>query len=194
MGKYNILLFVAMVCVITALFSSLKREKAETKRLAANQHGLLEDVAFYRTKDSLSVAGVERLLLTNREFAKHCSDLKQTVDNLNIKIKRLQSVSETGTETKYEVKTVLKDRIVMRDSLITLKCIELHMPYLDLSGCLEGDSFSGSILSRDTLVHVVHRVPHKFWFIKWGCKAVRLEVVSKNPHSRITYNKYIEFR
>lgn len=194
MKRYLIITVIILAGAITGLCFLLKKEKAETKRLNGNQRSLFEDVMFYKTKDSLSASSVERLQLTNREFEKYCSDLKQTVDNLNIKIRRLQSVSETGTETRYEVKTMLKDSIVMRDSLVTLKCIELHTPYLDLSGCIEGDSFSGSILSRDTLVHVVHRVPHKFWFIKWGCKAVRLEVVSKNPYSRITYNKYMELK
>lgn len=194
MKRYLIITVIILAGAITGLCFLLKKEKAETKRLNGNQRSLFEDVMFYKTKDSLSASSVERLQLTNREFEKYCSDLKQTVDNLNIKIRRLQSVSETGTETRYEVKTMLKDSIVMRDSLVTLKCIELHTPYLDLSGCIEGDSFSGSILSRDTLVHVVHRVPYQFWFIKWGCKAVRLDVVSKNPHSRITYSQYIELR
>ncbi|WP_350308236.1 DUF6549 family protein [Gabonibacter massiliensis] len=48
--------------------------------------------------------------------------------------------------------------------------------------------------SRDTLVQIVYRVPRKFLFIRWGTKAIRQEVISKNPYSKITYSRYIELR
>lgn len=162
--------------------------------MTGNQRSLLEDVELYKTKDSLSAASVERLQLTNREFEKYCSDLKKTASDLNIKVKRLQSVSSTGTETKYEVDIPVKDSVVVRDSTIELKCLELHTPYLDVSGCIDRDRFLGTILSRDTLDQVVRRVPKQFWFIKWGCKAIRQEIVSRNPNSQIVYSQYIELK
>lgn len=192
MKKYIVIAVVILIGVIAALSYLLKIEKVEVKRLAGNQSSLLEDVTFYRTKDSLSAASVERLQLTNREFERYCGNLKAQVEQLGIKVKRLQSVASTGTETKYPVDVQLKDSTVVRDSTIILKCIELHNPYLDLSGCIEEDRFLGSIASRDTLDQVVHRIPHKFWFIKWGCKAIRQEVVSRNPYTQIMYSEYIE--
>lgn len=194
MKRFLLITVVILIGIVTVLSYSLKQEKVETKRLAENQRSLLEDVSLYRTKDSLSAANVERLQLTNREFEKYCSDLKKTVSDLNIKVKRLQSVSSSGTETKYDIETVLKDSIVTRDSTVVLKCLELHTSYLDVSGCIEKDKFVGSIFSRDTLDQVVHRVPYRFWFIKWGCKAIRQEIVCRNPNSRIVYSRYIELK
>lgn len=194
MKRFLLITVVILIGIVTVLSYSLKQEKVETKRLTENQRSLLEDVSLYRTKDSLSAASVERLQLTNREFEKYCSDLKKTVSDLNIKVKHLQSVTSTGTETKYDIETVLKDSIVTRDSTVILKCLELHTPYLDVSGCIEKDKFVGSIFSRDTLDQVVHRVPHRFWFIKWGCKAIRQEIVCRNPNSRIVYSRYIELK
>lgn len=194
MKRFLLITVVILIGIVTVLSYSLKQEKVETKRLTGNQRSLLEDVELYRTKDSLSAASVERLQLTNREFEKYCSDLKNTVSDLNIKVKCLQSVSSSGTETKYDIETVLKDSIVTRDSTVILKCLELHTPYLDVSGCIEKDKFVGSIFSRDTLDQVVHRVPHRFWFIKWGCKAIRQEIVCRNPNSRIVYSRYIELK
>lgn len=194
MKKYIVIAVVILLGVITGLSYLLKQEKIEVGRLAGNQRSLLEDVTFYRTKDSLSAASVERLQLTNREFERYCGDLKSQVEQLGIKVKRLQSVASTGTETRYQVDVQLKESVVVRDSLVTLKCIELHNPYLDLSGCIEADRFVGNIVSRDTLIQAVHRVPHQFWFIKWGCKAIRQEVVSKNPYTQITYSEYIELK
>lgn len=81
-----------------------------------------------------------------------------------------------------------------RDSMVMLKCLELHTPYLDVSGCIDMGRFSGKIISRDTLDQAVHRVPHRFWFIKWGTKAIRQDIVCRNPYSQITYSEYIELK
>lgn len=194
MKKYVVLAIVALIGIIVGLTYMLKREKEEVKRLIGNQRSLLENVTFYRTKDSLSVVSVERLQLTKKEYEKHFSDQAKTIDDLGIKIKRLQSTSETGTETKYPINVPVRDSTVIRDSTIILKCLELHTPYLDLSGCIEKDRFVGSIASRDTLDQIVHRVPRQFWFIKWGCKAIRQEIVSRNPYTNIMYSEYIELK
>ena len=63
-----------------------------------------------------------------------------------------------------------------------------------MNGVLDGDTFSAKIESVDTLQQVVHRIPKKFLFIKWGTKAIRQEVVSSNPHSKIVYTEYIELK
>lgn len=194
MNKVLILLVIALIGTVAILSHSLKREKAETERLTGNQSSLMNDVTYYRAKDSLSAASVERLQLTNDEFGKYCSDLERTVKDLDIKVKRLQSVSSTGTETDYDVDIPIRDSVNVRDSTIILKCLELHTSYLDISGCIEEDRFKGNILSRDTLDQIVHRVPKQFWFIKWGCKAIRQEIICRNPNSRIVYSQYIELK
>lgn len=193
MRKY--LIMVIVVCIAALAFSvkSCMNIKADRERLSDNQRTLMSDVDFYRTKDSLSAASVERLTFTNQEFEAYCGELNKTVESLNLKVKRLQSVSQTGVETKYVVKTIVRDSLLLGRT-DTLKCIDYRDNYLTLSGCADRDQFSGIIESRDTIEQVVHRVPRKFWFIRWGCKAVRQEVVSRNPHSRITFTEYIELK
>jgi len=75
-----------------------------------------------------------------------------------------------------------------------LSCINYQDPYLTFSGSITGKQFSGLIQSRDTIVQVIRRVPRRFWFIRWGTKAIRQEVISKNPYSRIAYTEYIELK
>lgn len=197
-NKYLLIFLSFLLCLSIGLSYSLKRQREETARLVANQRTLLEKVEFYRVGDSLSAAGVERLLLTTHEFERHFADLRATVADLRIRLGRLQSVAAAATEARYEVKAALRDSLVRRDSLVLrdsvapLKCLEVHTPYLDVAGCMDGKRFEGTILSRDTLVQVIHRIPHRFWFIRWGTKAIRQEIVSRNPHSRITYSEYIE--
>jgi len=50
------------------------------------------------------------------------------------------------------------------------------------------------VTSTDTLRQIVHRVPRRFLFIRWGTKAIRQEIVSTNPHTRIVYTEYIDMR
>lgn len=191
------LLFTILILTVALVLSvkTCNNYRNDRNRLSDNQRSLLADIDYYRTKDSLSVAGVERLTLTNREFKQYCGELEETVEKLNLKVKRLQSVTQTASETKYQVKTEVRDSIVMLPGRIdTLRCIEYRNNYLTLSGCIENTQFSGLIESRDTIIQVVHRIPRRFWFIRWGTKAVRQEVISKNPYSRITYTEYIELK
>ena len=59
---------------------------------------------------------------------------------------------------------------------------------------IRADSVSCRVVSVDTLQQIVHRVPRRFLFIRWGTKAIRQEVVSSNPHTNIVYTEYIELK
>lgn len=191
------LLFTILILTVALVFSvrTCNNYRNDRNRLSDNQRSLLVDVEFYQTKDSLNTASVERLTLTNKEFKQYCVELERMVEKLNLKVKCLQSVSQTAFETKYQVKTEIRDSIVMLPGRIdTLCCIDYRNDYLTLSGCIESRQFSGLIESRDTIVQVVHRVPRRFWFIRWGTKGIRQEVISRNPYSRIVYTEYIELK
>lgn len=193
MKKVFIYGFWISVLAVVILSGEVKRLNRERIRLAANQEVLLSDVAYYRTADSLHAAGVNRLTLTNREFREYCGELERTVESLNLKVRRLQAVSRTATSAKYPVRTVVRDSIIP-GRVDTLRCIDFRNDYLTLSGCVENRQFTGLIQSRDTLIQVIHRVPRRFWFIRWGTKAIRQEMVSRNPYSRIVYTEYIELK
>lgn len=192
MRKFIVIFVVVLLGGVWVLSALLKRERAERGRLEANQRTLLSDVEFYRTRDSLSAAGAERLQLSNREFERYCGSLKKEVEALQVKVGRLQSVAQTGVKTEYIVQTVVRDSI--RGHADTLRCLSFSNGYLEMDGCLHGAQFTGHIATCDTLIQVVHRVPRRFWFIRWGTKAIRQEIVSKNPYSRITYSRYIEIK
>ena len=188
------ILIIILVIIIFFLSRSLHRQRQENDRLSSNQTALFQDISYYRTRDSLSAASVERLTLTKKELEQNCEALARDIKDLKIKLKRVQSVSQTSIETEHIIRTVVRDSLIVRDRVDTLQCIDYHDNYLTLSGCIEHNHFSGHIMSRDTLLQVIHRVPHKWWFIKWGTKAIRQEIVSKNPHAQIVYSRYIEVK
>lgn len=192
----KILVYANIVLVISVLVLSfsLNNAKEERKRLTNNQESLLSDIQYYKTESGKNAASVQKLELTKSELEKHCIDLTQTVEDLGIKVKRLQSVANTITKTEVEIQTVVRDSIVYRDRPVNLKIINWKDPWISLDGVLDGKNFSAKIESMDTLSHVAHRVPKKFLFFRFGTKAVRLEVVNKNPHSQIIYTEYIELK
>lgn len=188
------ILIIILVIIIFFLSRSLHRQRQENDRLSSNQTALFQDISYYRTRDSLSAASVERLTLTKKELEQNCEALARDIKDLKIKLKRVQSVSQASIETEHIIRTVVRDSLIVRDRVDTLQCIDYHDNYLTLSGCIEHNHFSGHIMSRDTLLQVIHRVPHRWWFIKWGTKAIRQEIVSKNPHTHVVYSRYIELK
>ncbi len=196
MSMKKILLYVnvALILTVSVLSYWLNNVREEKKRLADNQEALLSDVDYYKTESGKNAASVLKLELSKSELENHCQDLTKTIDDLNIKIGRIQSVSTTVTKTEVEIQTVVRDSIVYRDLPVNLKVVKWRDPWVTLNGVLDGETFSAKIESVDTLSQVVHRIPKKFLFIKWGTKAIRQEVVSSNPHSKIVYTEYIELK
>lgn len=192
----KILVYANIFLIISVLGLSflLNNAREEKKRLANNQESLLSDVEYYKTESGKNAASVQKLELTRSELEKHCKDLTQTVEDLGIKVKRLQSASTTVTKTEVEIQTVVRDSIVYRDRPVILKAINWEDPWIKLDGILDGIDFSAKIQSVDTLSHIAHRIPKKFLFFRFGTNAVRLEVVNKNPHSKIVYTEYIELK
>lgn len=197
MRKFIVALFVLLVSACLFFAHGWREQKKESKRLASNQSALLADVQLYKTKAGENAAKVQKLELTKLEFEKQCAALKNEVEALGIKTRRLESVISTSTKTEVQVTATVRDSIVYRDREQppdTLRCFNFSDDYLKVNGCIEKDTFNGRVESLDTLIHAAHRVPKKFLFFKFGCKAIELEVVSKNPHSKITYSRYIELK
>lgn len=195
MKKILIFLLIAAFAIIVGLHSSLHKTREERDRYRANQTALLSDVEHYKTESGKNAASVQKLTLTYNELKKNYDDVVATAKELNIKVKRMQSVSTTATETRVNVVTQVRDSIIFRDSITqSIKIFRWNDPWVSIFGELNKDSVGIDVQSRDTIVQIVHRIPHKFWFIKWGTKAIRQEIVSKNPHTNIVYTDYIELK
>lgn len=195
MKKGLFLIVVILIGTVLILWKVVIQTRSENNRLTANQETLLTKIHYYRTSDSLNAAGVNVLMLKGKEFQQYNADLLKLINDLNLKLKRLQAVSQTSTETECQIKTGIRDSIIILPGKVdTLNCLDYRDPYLTFSGCITGKQFSGLIRSRDTLIQVIHRVPRRFWFIRCGTKAIRQEIISRNPHSRITYTEYIELK
>lgn len=196
MNKYLIIICVVLGIVSTTLFAYVGKLKDEKERLSGNQQALMEKIEFYQTEAGKSAASVQKLELSKSELEEHCSDLMQTIDQLNIKVKRLEAASTTATETDIDISTSVRDSIIYRDtSFVKIQAIDWMDPWVKVKGVLYPDrKLELNINSVDTLVQIVHRVPKKWWFFRWGTKAIRQEIISSNPHTKIVYTEYIELK
>lgn len=207
--KTNTVLFVLIVIFALAAFMATRAYfnlKTDRDRLKENQNILLHNgkVDIKRTNTGLSQASVTALTLRSSEFRQSGDTLLQVAKSAGIKTSRISEAATASTTTSVEFKTRIFQTIVhdtVRDtvarSLTTfLPSRQLQLswndPWVSLSGTITDSMFHGSITAVDTLDIIVHRVPRRFLFFRFGCKQVRMDIVSRNPHTRLTYARYYQ--
>ena len=152
-------------------------------------------------------ASAEVLQLRCREFERLRAGDAERIRQLGIRLRRVEAAATLATATEIDVQVPLHDTIVRRDFAAvcdsgrlaaavrfdTVRSFRWRDPWVTVEGRIRGDSADCRVESVDTLRQVVHRVPRRFLFIRFGTKAVRQEIVSSNPHTRIVYAEYVRF-
>lgn len=182
--------YVILIAIIIVLVYLLQGQGRELDRLQINQEVLLDSVKFYQTENGKSVASVKELQLKKYELEQYCSDLTQQVKALGIKLRKIEAIAQAGTETKINVKTIVKDSLIYIDryNVDTIKSVHWCDSWTDMYATINKDSLEARITSRDTLTAVVHR-KKKCLFKK---AEYRLDITSCNPHNSIVYERYVK--
>ena len=195
MNRILIIAVTILIGVVTLLTYQLERERNEVGRLSANQTALIEDVTYFRTQDSLSVASVHKLTLTLKEFKRLNKSRADSIKSLGYKLSRINSIQAVKTETILAIKAPLKDSTLINNlDTLTAPCFHYTSRFIEISGCIIQNEFKGEIKSRVELDIIAHKIPKRFWFIKWGTKAVKVDVVSRDRSCRVVYNGVVEVR
>lgn len=190
MRKY---LLIYAVAVTVILFWTYRRYAAENHRLEQNQTALMQSVTHYRTKLGQEAASVQVLRLKCGEYEELRADDARKVRALGLKLRRLEAVAKTATQTAIEIKTPIRDTIILCDTIYdTMRMFRWQDAWVKVEGVVAADSVECRVHSVDTLLQIVHRIPRRFLFFRWGTKSLRQEVVSSNPHTRIVYSDYIK--
>ena len=138
---------------------------------------------------------VDQLSLQLKEFKKFRSSDLEIIEKLNVDIKRLKSINTTQIQTKYVFKDVIRDSLIFVSNTIvdTVKVAQFKDEWLEFKGILASSgAFTGTIISKDSLVYVEHIVPKKFLFFKFGVKSRKQEILSKNPHTKILNSEFVK--
>jgi cbb3-type cytochrome oxidase subunit 3 len=202
--KYLLIIVFAAIfaAIIYFLFTENKKQKAEIDRKTQNIEVLNSNYSSYKSsyntglktihgKDSiiqLNAAKVQALNYTVSEFKQFRASDVQTIRELNLKLKNVQSVTNIGTSTTSNINT----KIVYVDSA---KCLLFQDKFTTVSGCFKGDSINLLVENRDSLTTVISRIPkYKLLWWTWGVKAIQLDIRAQNPNTKFTYLKYIELK
>lgn len=194
MKKYIILAAIIMA-VAAAFWFQQKRINnltVERDKYRSNTETLLQDVRTYQTKDSLNAAKVGNLELKLSEYKKYRADDAALIKSLQTKNRDLEAVTTAQMETINELRGTVRDSIVYLpgDTVTTVvRCIEYSDKWVDFDGCIINNTFSGKIITRDSLL-ITETVQYKrFLNFLWKTKRIKnreFDIVSKNPNSKIT--------
>ena len=177
----------------------IKRLTEERDRYRSNTEILLQDVKTYQTKDSLNAIKVGNLELSLAEYKKYRADDLALIKTLQAKNRDLERVTTTQMETINELRATVRDSVVYLpgDTVTTvLRCVDIVEPYFELHGCATPDGqFTGTHINRDSLL-IVETVQYKRWLgFLWKTKKIKnreIDVISRNPHTKIMGVEYIE--
>lgn len=201
MQKYILLYAVVVTALLVVVF---RRYGDENRRLTQNQEALASEVLHYRTRWGQEAASAQALRLRCAEFEELRAADAARIRQLGIRLRRLEAAGKSVTETSFEAKAPLRgpsvpngcDGPLVRSADTLPLCpparrFRWEDPWVAVEGLVAEDSVVCRVRSVDTLHQVVHRIPRRFLFIRWGTKALRQEIVSSNPHTRIVYTEYI---
>lgn len=189
---------VAAVATIWVQRTKIEKLTDERNRYRGNTETLLQDVETYKTKDSLNAAKVGVLELKLSEFEKYRASDAELIKTLQTKNRELERVTTTQMETINELRATVRDSVVylLGDTVTTvLRCIEYSDKWVDFDGCIKNNTFSGKIITRDSLL-ITETVQYKrFLGFLWKTKKIKnreIDVISRNPHTKIMGVEYIE--
>lgn len=194
-------LMVVFAGLALVAFRAYSDMKADRDRLKENQSFLLHngEVEIKQTNTGCSQASVPALTLRPSEFRRSGDTLLRTTKAAGIKASRISEAATAATTTHVDFdarvfRTVVHD--TLRDTVLCpaspLPALSWNDPWVSLSGTIADSIFHGSLTSNDTLDIIVHRVPKRFLFFRFGCKQVRMDIISRNPHTRLTYARYYQ--
>lgn len=182
---------VAAVATIWVQRTKIEKLTDERNGYRGNTETLLQDVETYKTKDSLNAAKVGVLELKLSEFEKYRASDAELIKTLQTKNRELERVTTTQMETINELRATVRDSIVYLpgDTVTTVvRCIEYSDKWVDFDGCIKNNTFSGKIITRDSLL-ITETVQYKRWLgFLWKTKKIKnrqIDVVSKNPATKI---------
>lgn len=186
---------IAVVLAAILLFCAgqqrhIKQLADERDRNKGNVAALLSDVERYRVRDSLNAARVESLQLTVKEYERFRAEDAQLIRELKAKNRDLSAVNKTQSETIIELRATPKDTVVVVRDSIAVPAVAVHCgdAWFDFDGLLADGRFTGTLANRDSLILAESVKYRRFLGFLWKTRRVenrRVDVVSRNPHTRV---------
>ena len=186
--------YIITIIILVASYISFNHLNNENKRLKANQETLLDSVKSFKVSDSLKAITVGNLELSLKQYKKYHADDAILIKQL--KGQKPETAIKPSIQTEYKIRTELKDSIIYKD---TLKTILYKSKWNYVSGFVDKDTINLNIINYDELLITESLQKKKFLFFRlpisiFGYKRKVLNVISKNPNTKITSAEYITIK
>ena len=189
MKKLLLIYAMGATLLLIASIALLCHRRNEMARLHNNIEALSSETKLYKNRYNESAASMAAIQLKLDEFRQqHARDAKR-IKALGLQLRRVESIATVATRSETEFIAPRHDTIILQDTITLFRWSDAWM---HVEGIIRSDSVHCKVESVDTLRQIVHRVPHRFWFIRYGTKAIRQEITTSNPHSNSVYAEYIE--
>ena len=133
------------------------------------------------------------------EFERYRASDAELIKTLQTKNRELEAVTTAQMETITQLRGTVRDSIVYLpgDTITTvLKCVDISDPWFSIKGCAMPDGeFTGTFVNRDSVLIVATVQYKRFLNFLWKTKKVKnreIDIISKNPHTKIMGVEYIE--
>lgn len=195
------LIWAAIILAVAATFwaqhAKIKRLTEERDRYRSNTEILLQNVDTYQTKDSLNAAKVGVLELKLSEFEKYQTSDAELIKTLQTKNRDLEAVTTAQMKTIIELRGTVRDSIVyLPGDTVVLRCVDISDPWFSLKGCTTPDGeFTGTFINRDSILIAETVQYRRFLGFLWKTKKIKsreIDIISRNPHTKIIGVEYIE--
>lgn len=168
--------------------------KRANEALSHNIEVLNDTIHQYKVCDSLNAATIAELQFSKDELFKLYREDKELIKQLTKKVKLL-SVKKVESVKRDTCKIELRDTILIDSA----KCFTYNSEWTDVSGIVYDDSISINIENRESLLITESKEKKKFLGIRlpiwlFGYKYKRIDVVSRNPNTKIQSVDYINIR
>ena len=197
-AKFAVLAVVIIAAAISIVWAdrTINRLTAERDKYRNNTETLLSDIETYRVRDSLHAARAQSLELTIEEYSRFRAEDAALIRSLQTRNRELTAINKTQSQTIIDLLAMPKDTTIIRDS-IPIHAIAVHCgdAWFDFNGLLTDDKFTGTLSNRDSLI-LAETVQYKrFLGFLWRTNKVKnrhLDVVSRNPHTKILGIEHVE--
>lgn len=195
----RILRWVPALCVITTILILTSRMhilQEDNARLKHNIDVLTHECDTLRTSSGKLITESGIIMAERDEMKAQYIDASNKVQELKVKLKYAQSVSQATQSSEIRIVTEVHDTVFV-DSIGQdehVKVFAYSDPWTDIRGEIHDSIAKIDYSSTDTISQVVYRVPKKWLFFRWGTKCLKVRMSCSNPHHSIVYNETIQIK
>lgn len=158
--------------------SGLKEQLAHAQRFVPMER----DTVILHETETVEVATSPVIMAELKALRRQHIIDDRMIKDLGLKLKQLDAVQTTVTETKDTARA---------EYCHNIKVFSYDDRWSHLEFSLSDSTFYYNI--RDSLATVVyHEYKHRFLWWRWGVKGYKVKILNFNPHSTIRYNQYVK--